>query len=83
MKRITTLAQNLLNRIPHESDARVLWTYFHNSKWHVTDETPVEAGEDANGRIHVDVKVKEVFEDAASLLEAERKNGFHSWKITI
>ena len=69
-KLITTRASNLLNRTPHESDGRVLWTYRHDGQWHVTDETPVKAGKDGDGRLHVDVKVKESFDDAESLLES-------------
>ena len=82
-KLITTRASNLLNRTPHESDGRVLWTYRHDGQWHVTDETPVKAGKDGDGRLHVDVKVKESFDDAESLQKAQRENGFHSWKGTI
>lgn len=79
--KITTLASNCLNVIAHDTEAdRRLWTYFHNQKWHVSDEKPVVAGRDAYGRVHVDVKVKEVFDDAESLLTAQRQNGFHSWR---
>jgi len=78
---ITTLQSNLLHKVRHDTDVdRWLWTYFHNQKWHVTDEQPVIAGRDAYGRVHVDVKVKEVFADAESLLTAQRQNGFHSWR---
>ena len=78
--RITTLQSNLLTVIWHDTEDRRLWTYFHDSKWHVSDEPPVIAGRDAYGRVHVNVKVKEVFDDAESLLAAQRKNGFHSWR---
>ena len=77
----TILSQNLLNRVEPESTRnRYLWTYFHDGKWYVTDDTPVIAGRDAYGRYHVDVNVKEVFDDAESMLKAQRQNGFHSWK---
>ena len=88
MKRMTLLAENLMNRTLHESDGRTLWTFFHideagEYEWHVSDETPVLRGRDANRRVHVDVNVKETFDDVAALLESQRQNGFHSWKKTI
>lgn len=77
---ITTRQSNLLNVVEHDTEDRRLWTYYHNQKWHVTDEKPVICGIDHLGRYHVDVKVKEVFADAESLLTAQRQNGFHSWR---
>ena len=80
---ITTLASNCLNVIAHDTEAdRWLWTFLHDKKWHVSDEKPVVAGRDAYGRVHVDVKVKEVFSvsDTESLLAAQRQNGFNSWR---
>ena len=81
--KLTTLSRNLLNTVRHETEGRQLWTYLHDcpaGKWHVTDEAPVNAGRDSFGRLHVRINVKESFDDAETMLTAQRKNGFHSWK---
>ena len=54
-------------------------------QWVVTDEKPEKVGRDASldvvgGRLHVEIKVKEVFTDVGDLIRAERANGFNSWK---
>ena len=79
--KITTLSRNLLNVVRHESEDRKLWTYLHDGRWHVSDEKPIVAGRDSQGRIHVDVNVKESFDDVESLLSAQRESGFHSWRV--
>ena len=82
--KLTTLSRNLLNTVWHETEDRCLWTYLHDcpaGKWHVTDEAPVNAGRDSFGRMHVQINVKESFDDAETMLTAQRKNGFHSWKM--
>jgi hypothetical protein len=82
--KLTTLSRNLLNVVRHETEDRQLWTYLHDcpaGKWHVTDEAPVNAGRDSFGRMHVQINVKESFDDAETMLTAQRKNGFHSWKM--
>ena len=84
MLKLTVLSRNLLNCVGHESEDRYLWTYLHDcsaGKWHVTDEAPVNAGRDSFGRMHVQINVKESFADAETMLTAQRKNGFHSWKM--
>lgn len=84
MMKLTVLSRNLLNTVRHESEDRQLWTYLHDcpaGKWHVTEKQPVNAGRDSFGRMHVDIDVAESFDDAESLLTAQRKNGFHSWKL--
>ena len=83
MKRMTVLQRNLLNVVKHESEDRHLWTFLHDGsdgKWHVTEKQPVTAGKDGFGRMHVDIEVLESFADAETMLTAQRKNGFHSWK---
>ena len=84
MMKLTVLSRNLLNTVRHESEDRQLWTYLHDcpaGKWHVTEKKPVNAGRDSFGRMHVDIDVVESFDDAESLLTAQRANGFHSWKM--
>ena len=83
MKRMTVLQSNLLNCVAHESEDRRLWTFLHDcpaGKWHHTDKPPVSAGKDDFGRSYVEIEVIESFDDAETLLTAQRKNGFHSWK---
>ena len=83
-KTMTVLSRNLLNVVRHESEDRQLWTFLHecpDGKWHVTEKKPVNAGRDCFGRMHVDIEVLESFDDAESMLTAQRKNGFHSWKM--
>ena len=83
MKRMTVLQSNLLSCVAHESEARTLWTFYHRSSdgmWHITETHPVSAGKDDFGRSYVEIEVIESFDDAETLLTAQRKNGFHSWK---
>ena len=82
--KLTTLSRNLLNIVRHETEDRRLWTFLHDcpeGKWHATEKKPVNAGRDSFGRMHVEIEVVESFDDAETLLTAQRKNGFHSWKM--
>ena len=83
--KLVCLSSNLLNTVRHESeDRKPLWTYLHDcseGKWHVTEKAPINAGRDSFGRMHVEIEVLESFDDAESMLTAQRKNGFHSWKM--
>ena len=83
LKKITTKGSNCLSVTEHESDGRRSWAFYHDQQWHVTDIEPEIAEQDADGSFHVDVKVKEVFDDAESMLAAQQANGFHSWKGTV
>ena len=87
-----TCACDLLHRVKHDTDDRYVWVYFDCSgekyRWLLTDEEPIEVGRkhsDAHphlvcGRLYVEVRVKEVFTKVEDLLQAERSNGFNSWK---
>ena len=83
MKRMTVLRANLLNVIRHETEDRQLWTFLHDcsdGKWHHTETPPVNAGRDDFGRTYLEIEVLESFGDAETMLTAQRKNGFNSWK---
>ena len=92
LKRTTLPASYLLHCVKHETENRHVWAFLvdednsdNKQEWVVTDEKPQKVGRDSNldvvgGRLHVEIKVKEVFTDVSDLLEAERYNGFHAHK---
>ena len=95
LKRITLPAWYRLHCVKHETENRHVWAFLVDEdnnddeqgrmQWVITDEKPEKVGRDASldvvgGRLHVEIKVKEVFTDVSDLLEAERDNGFNSWK---
>ena len=91
----TTSVVSAAHCVKHETENRHVWAFLVDEdnnddeqgrmQWVVTDEKPEKVGRDASldvvgGRLHVEIKVKEVFTDVSDLLEAERDNGFNSWK---
>ena len=82
--KMTVLSRNLLNCVRHESEDRRLWTFLHDcptGKWHDTEKKPVYDGRDDFGRMWCEIEVSESYPDAETCLTAQRKNGFHSWKL--
>lgn len=95
LKRMTLPASYLLHCVKHDTEDRHVWAFLVDNdnnddehgrmQWVITDKKPQKAGRDTNpdvvgGRLHVEIKVKEVFTDAGDLIRAERANGFNSWK---
>ena len=81
--KVTTLQQNLLNRVPHENDGTILYTYFHEGRWLSTTKLPIGMGKDTHGREMVEIEVQAVYDDAETMLQAHRENGYHAWKRTV
>ena len=85
-KTMTVLSSNLLNCVRHDTEDRQLWTFLHDcpsGKWHTTETKPVSAGKDDFGRSWLEIEVLESFDDAESMLTAERDAGFHSWQAEM
>ena len=95
LKRMTLSASYFLHCVKHDTEDRHVWAFLVDNdnnddehgrmQWVITDKKPQKAGRDTNpdvvgGRLHVEIKVKEVFTDVGDLIRAERANGFNSWK---
>ena len=80
MHKVTVLQQSLLNSVPHDTDGTVLYTYYHEGRWLSTDQDPVVIGVDEYDRTLEEIEVQAVYDDAETMLQAHRENGYHSWK---
>lgn len=81
MYELTTRKQNLLNAVPHDTDGTTLYTFHHEGRWFSTTCTPVIIGKDELNRPLVEIQVEAVYDDVATMLQAHRENGYHSWKM--
>ena len=85
LKRTTLPASFLLHCVKHETENRRMWAFLVDEdnnddeqgrmQWVVTDEKPEKVGRDASldvvgGRLHVEIKVKEVFTDVGDLIRS-------------